>query len=258
MLVNPVEARVRQRTNDHVEFVMRAADVAVHATFGDLVACAFATGARPMIHVELPSRTSPGLSLVRVSGSSSRPVSDRCCPDTVSSAVNRDQRIVDARFYQQASRRAAREVLTRVPVIALAATITEDVDDGQAQTHCVLPIWSDDSAVLLRLDWFGAPSPEPDLLPEWCVSASSGLPVVAALRQFAELWPTNVHARPSSYQLCFTPWVLGARLFEDDGAELPHRVWQREWRFETLEDFTRAIRCVVKGLLRPDPPRGAA
>ncbi len=260
MIATPVDARLRKRCGESKELVIRAADVAIRTEFCELVSCTFPTKTSPLVRVELPLPENRGLAVVSDCRSVSRSAVDGVCPHSVQFPVYLKQTIVSRQVYDQAPRSAAREILTRMPIVALARAVTGNVGGADVQAHCVLPIWTDGSAILVRLDGSGggaATDREPH--PDWKVHASSGLPATTALRRFADVSATASVGVGCRFCFYLTPWVLGAALLSDDGLELPHRVWQREWCFGSRDAFADALERVVHALLESDPwPGGTA
>ena len=250
---NPIAARLGKQADGSAELVIRAADVTIRTEFRDLVACAFPTGTTPPIHVSLKASGSSAFKLAPGVSAGRKPEDDGSW-HSVLFPVYQNQAIVDRRIFEQTSRSSVGQVLTRMPVAALAAGAIAEVDGTLYETHCVLPIWNDGSAILVRLDWFRSYTKNPPL---WRVSSSSGLPVTAALRQFAEVPPVATLGKPLRYRLCVSPRLLGAELLGYEGRDLRERIWQREWRYDAFDVFSDDISRIVRALLDAGPS-GAA
>jgi hypothetical protein len=249
----PVQAKIRSSSPDSTRVLIRAHHTAIQTEFGQLVPCEFPIWSSAPVRVEIPPSGTKSFVVGPFSGSITQKPESGDFPTIIKFPVYREQQIVPAMAYDELDSLSADALLVKMPVAALATTVS-GVDDGRlVQVHCVLPFWNDGSSVLVRLDWFEGEPGEGMPNPEWHMTASNGVPArlgLAELRDASRLSPLATHCR---HQINLTPWVLGAHLLSDKGQETPHPVWQREWAFDRPADFSAALEIITRGLLGIDP-----
>ncbi len=260
MSLNPVEAKVRKSSANSTGLLIRAAGLFVQAEFGELAPCDFPVHASTPIPVEIPPSGVKSFVVGPFSGAGSRKSGEDDYPHTIKFPVYKGQDLATREDFERQEGDGGSHKLTKIPVLALATGVYGVVDDKAVQTHCVLPIWSDGSAVLVRLDWSEGEASEGMPNPEWHMSASTGLPAALGLEHLDKVSRLPLNARLCRYDLHLTPWLLGAKLLEDKGTATPHPIWSREWCFETFADFSCALKRITDGLLgaeRSNPTRAA-
>ncbi len=254
MSTSPFQAKVSKSGGRSTCVFIRSGDVVIHTELVELVACEFPVHASSPVHVEIPANRVKSF-VVGPFRSKLREAADVGYPDTIKFPVYEGQDIASQQIYQMLPGGKSDDVLAMTPIVALATSVRGVVDGKIVQSHSVLPIWNDGSAVLVRLDWCEGEPSEGTPNPEWHMSASSGLPAALALEQLARdsLLPSN--ASSCRYQLHLTPWLLGAELLEDKGKHTAHRVWQREWQFRDMRELSGALNRISSGLVGPEPTR---
>lgn len=253
MNTNPVEAKVKKSGGSSTGLLIKGGNLVIQTEFGELVACEFPVQASSPVHVEIPPSGTKSFVVGGFSGSMPRQPAEGDYPHTIKFPIYKGQDVATEQSYRQVSSDGNGQALTKMPIVALATGVRGVVDGKIVQTHCVLPIWNDGSAVLVRLDWFEGEPSEGTPNPEWHMSASTGLPAALGLEQLERVSQLPTNAEHCSYQLQLTPWLLGAQLLEDKGKETAHRVWQREWQFQSVKEFSSALNRITGSLLGPEP-----
>lgn len=257
-MYRPVEAKVRCSGPDSTNLLIRARDVAVQAEFAELSACEFPIWTSAPVLVEIPPEGTKRFVVGAFSGSVTQKTATGDFPNVLKFPVYRKQTLVGVNAYDQLRISADTQLLTKMPLAAVATVVSGVVDGRLVQSHCVLPLWHDGSAVLVSLDWMEGEPAEGTPNPEWYMRASSGVPARLGLEQLHEASKLPPRATHCHYQVHFTPWVLGAALLEDKGQETMHRIWQREWTFDRVADFSDALDQIRRGLVGIDPLKEAA
>lgn len=249
MNTNPVEAKVRKSSEKSTGLLIKAAGLFVHAEYAELASCDFPVHASTPIPVEVPPSGAKSFVVGPFSGATPRRSPEGDYPHTIQFPVYRGVEIASREDFERQPSEAAGHALTKIPIMAIATGVYGVVDDKAIQTHCVLPIWNDGSAVLVRLDWAEGEASEGTPNPEWHLSASTGLPAALGLEHLGRFSRLPVNARLCRYDVHLTPWLLGAKLLEDKGTATPHPIWAREWCFEVFPEFSAALKRITDGLL---------
>jgi hypothetical protein len=233
--------------------LIKSHGTAIQAEFAELMPCEFPVWASAPVAVEIPIDGIKSYSVRPFSGRIRQKTTSGDYPSPIKFPVLRNQQTVPIALYDEVESRDAVGLLVKTPVAALATTAS-GVDNGRlVQVHCVLPFWNDGSTVLVRLDWCDGEAEEGTPNPEWHLTASSGLPArlgLELLRDSSRVSPLATHCR---YEIHLSPWMLGANLLRDQGQEIAHRIWQREWAYDRFGDFTGALARITRGLLGIDP-----
>jgi len=248
MNTNPVEAKVRKSNNGSTGLLIKAHDIVVQTEFGELASCEFPIWTSSPVPVEIPPGGTKSFVVGPFSGSVTQKAADGAFPNIVKFPVYREQGVASAAAFRELAGDASSQLLTKVPLVALATVVSGVVDGRLVQTHSVLPLWNDGSAVLVRLDWLAGDPAEGAPNPEWHMHASTGLPAKLGLEQLEQISRLPENATCCRYQIHMTPWLLGAQLLGDKGHEIEHPVWQREWPYEAFDAFSEALRRITGGL----------
>lgn len=252
MKSNTVELKVTRGSAGSIGLLIKAGGLVIQTEYGELSACEFPVRSSSPIQVEIPPDGTKSFLGGPFSGAFSPQSGDGDYPNTIKFPVYKGQDVVSLQSYDHRPADGDGRALAKIPIVAIGAGIRGAVDGRVFQTHGVLPIWSDGSAVLVRLDWYEGEPSEGTPNPEWHLSASSGMPAGLGLEQLERASVLPPTAEPCLFHLHLTPWRLGAALLGDEGIEIPNRVWQREWQFHTPEEFSAALSRVTGGLLRPE------
>lgn len=252
MNINPIEAKIRKSADGPKILHIRAGDVVIRTELVELAACDFRVWASAPIAVEIPPEGTKNFGVGPFTGRVNQEFADGNYPHIIKFPVYKAQLPVSAEAYQETSSDGAIQVLTKMPLIAVATESSAQVDGKLVQTHCVLPIWSDGSAVLVTLECFEG-EPAEGTNTEYHMRASEGLPAALGLQHLEQASRIATDASHRQYHIQLTPWLLGAQLLEDDGKETKHRIWQREWAFAGHEEFLSALGRITRGLMGPDP-----
>jgi hypothetical protein len=257
MSTNPFEVKVNKGRGSSTGVLIRNGDEVIQTEFSELVPCEFPIHARTPVHVEIPPNgiksSSPGLF-----GFPEQNANDGDYPHTLRFPVYHGQETVTLRAYDAFKTDGAGQALAKVPVVAIATSVFSIEDGKVAQTHSVLPIWNDGSSVLIKLVLSEGEVSEGTPNPEWHMSASGGLPLSMGLDQLERVSRPPAGAQASRFELHLTPWLLAARLLQNEGKPTSHRVWQRGWRFETAGDFSAALSRITGSLRGSALPENAA
>lgn len=253
MNTNYVEAKVKKSGGSTTALLIKAGDVVIQTEFAELAPCEFPIWASAPVHVEIPPHGAKSFIVRPFSGAVAQKTADGDFPQTIKFPVYGEQGIANAKDYQSLASNGPDQALTKMPIIALATAVSGVVDGKLVQTHCVLPIWNDGSAVLVILDWFEGEPAEGTPNPEWHMRASTGCPVGLGLTDLAHASRVPTNAQHCRYEIHLTPWLLGAQLLKDKGTDTPNRIWQREWAFEGHEEFSSALSCLIGGLTGSGP-----
>jgi len=249
---NPVDVKVTRGSAGSIGLLIKVGGLVIQTEYGELAACEFPVRSSSPIQVEIPPDGTKSFIGGPFSGALPQQRMDGDYPSAIKFPVYKGQELASLQSYEHRPADGNGSALAKIPIVALAAGVRGAVDGRGFQTHGVLPIWSDGSAVLVRLDWYEGEPSEGTPNPEWHMSASSGMPAVLGLEQLEQASTLPQAAEPCLFHLNLTPWRLGAELLGDPGIEIPHRVWQREWQFHTAEEFSAALSRVTGGLLRPE------
>lgn len=253
MNTRPVEAKVRSSGPDSTSLLIRARGVAIEAEFGELMPCEFPIWTSRPVAVEIPPGGTKSFLVGPFSGAVTQKAATGDFPNVVRFPVYRKQEAVPVDAYDEFGGQRPAQVLAKVPIVALATTVSGVVEDRLVQRHAVLPFWSDGSSVLVTLDWHAGEPAEGATSPEWHLHASAGLPArlgLERLHDVSRLPPGEAHGR---YQIHASPWALVARFLQDKGQELAHPIWQREWTFDRYDDFENALGLIRSGLAIEEP-----
>jgi len=252
---NPIEAKINKIGSHSTVLFIRAGDSFIQSEFSELAACEFPMWTSSPICVEIPPNGAKdfiaGPSMAYVPSQ----VEDHGYPHTIKFPVYQSHKLIDHQAYQnhheaKASGENQSNLIKRIPIVAIATSSAGIMNDGKLiQMHSVLPVWNDGSSVLVTLDWFEGEPAEGTPNGEWHMRASSGMPVVNGMRKLAQMSKLPAHIDGSRYSLCVSPWLLGARMLGNEGNEVPHKIWQREWRFSTLDSYENALDCITDSLL---------
>lgn len=250
-----VEARVLKQHGATTDLLIRAGDAVVQATYSELAPCEFPIWTPTPVQVEVPfdgvKRHVAGLS----SESFPHKLADGGLPNTVKFPVYSHQAASTLEAYEHLGRGAhgasrPGSAMSREPLVALGVSASGyTADDLRIEFHCVLPFWPDDTAVLVTLNWYDGEPNEGTPNPEWYLRGTEGMPFEQGLRSIQELSLLPAHLTNQRYNLTVSPWKLGETLLNDPGHEVNHKIWQREWRFSSLDAFNGALARVCDGLL---------
>jgi len=248
-----LRAKVRAAEASSTTVLLKASDVVIEAEFGELTPCEFPIWTSTPVPVEIPPEGSKRFVVQPFSGLVAEKAANGELPGIVKFPVYREQGLASAEAFDGLPVHGGSLILTKAPLAALATLVSGVVDGRLVQTHCVLPLWSNGAAVLVRLDWCEGECGEGSPNPEWHMNASTGLPAALGLAELEAASRLPVEATHCLYQIHITPWLLGAQLLEDKGQATEHRVWQREWQFDDFSAFSDALTRITCGLLGTDP-----
>ena len=260
MNTNQVEAKVKKSNASSTALLIRSGDVVIQTEFAELSPCEFPVWASAPVHVEIPPNGAKSFIVGPFSGTVAQKAADGDFPQTIKFPIYSEQGIANTKDFQSLASKSPDQALTKMPIIALATSVSGVVDGKLVQTHCVLPIWNDGSSVLVILDWFEGEPAEGSPNPEWHMRASTGCPVGMGLQDLAQASRLPTNAQHCRYEIHLTPWLLAAQLLKDKGTEVKSRIWQREWAFDRSEEFSNALSCLIGGLTGsgPSSPKIAA
>jgi len=195
------------------------------------------------LFLEIPEGGSKGDMRGRFIGSFSSPTS----------AVEWDKsRIVNLPAYKD-TQRCQQEMLKstkvskefpNVPVITLA--IRYDgcyCEQRRAQAVSVLPVWLDDTSVLLELDWCEGPI-EDCSNAEWHLRASTRLPIRDGLDELRKSCRNPPIWENCCFSLYIIPPFLGSHLL-GAGKRISSKVWQREWKYTQHGQVMAALNQIM-------------
>ncbi|MCC6962927.1 MAG: hypothetical protein IT585_06720 [candidate division Zixibacteria bacterium] len=250
-----VEAMVLERRDNSTSLLIRASDAVVQATYSELAPCQFPVWTGTPVQVELPfggvKRHVAGLT----SEDSPRKNADGGLPDIIRFPVYSSQIAATPEAFENLPRSArsrgnTADVISREPLVAIGISASGQTADGShVETHGVLPIWLDDTAVLVTLNWYEGEPNEGTPNSEWYLRGTEGMPLeegIRTIRSFA-LWSSQLSDK--RYALTMSPWKLGEALLGNPGHEIKHKIWQREWSFASFDDFRVALGRFCDGLL---------
>lgn len=252
MLTKPIQAKVRSSSADSTKLLIKARDVAVQAEFAELSPCDFPVWTSAPVHVEIPLEGTKRFIIGAFSGSVTEKAATGDFPNIVKFPVYGKQGVVPVTAYDELPISAATQALTKTPLAAIATAVSGVVDGKLVQAHSVLPLWNDGSAVLVTLDWVEGEPAEGTPNPEWYLRASGGVPARLGLQHLHDTSSLPPGATNCRHLVYFSPWVLGARLLDDEGRATKHRIWQREWAFNSAADFSNALGQITRGLMGID------
>ncbi|HOC41862.1 MAG TPA: hypothetical protein PKJ99_02500 [Thermoanaerobaculales bacterium] len=260
MNTNPVDVKVRDRGANATSLLIKARDIVIQTEFSELASCEFPIWTSAPVPVEIPPDGAKSFVVGAFSGSVTEKALSGDLPNIIKFPVYKQLRVATRQAYDELTSIDGVPVLARVPLAALATEVSGVVDGRLVQTHCVLPLWKDGSAVLVRLDWSEGEPAEGTPNPEWHMKASTGMPVSVGLEQLEKASRLPATATRCRYQIHVTPWLLGAELLADKGQETPHEVWQRAWQFDDFAEFSSALSRITAGFLGsgPSDPQRAA
>lgn len=242
------EAKVEKSSAGSTALLIRTGDVVIQTEFAELMPCEFPIWASAPVHVEIPPNGAKSFIVGPFSGTVTKKATDGDFPQTIKFPIYGEQGIANTKDFQSLASKGPDQALTKMPIIALATSVSGVVDGKLVQTHCVLPIWNDGSSVLVILDWFEGEPTDGSPNPEWHMRASTGCPAGMGLQDLAQASRLPSNAQHCRYELHLTPWLLAAQLLKDKGTEVQSRIWQREWAFDRSEEFSDALSCLIGGL----------
>ena len=153
--------------------------------------------------------------------------------------------ICDAKIFEAADTKTA-ESITKIPIVTVATKVCGQCSHTGMETQflSVLPVWGDDSSLVLDLEWYEGIPMEGDINPEWHVQASPRLSVREGLQKLKESSRSFPHAENPSYCIYVNPASLGTHLFgqsEETPCRTPRKTWNHAWKFNTHEKLSGAI-----------------
>lgn len=251
----PFEAKVRRSSENSTSLLIKVRDMVIQTEFTDLASCEFPIWSSAPVPVEIPPDGSKSYVVGPFSGSVTEKAKDGGFPNVIKFPVYKEQGIATANAYESLSGSNGNPILAKMPLAALATVVSGVVDGKLVQTHCVLPLWNDGSAVLVRLDWFEGEASEGTPNPEWHMTASTGLPAARGLAELEKASRLPSNATCCRYLIHLSPWLLVATLLEDKGQEIQDQIWQREWSFDGFAEFSEALGRITGGLLESSASR---
>jgi len=230
------------------ELLLEVGDIAVRMDFGETVPCEFPIQTGAPVLVEIPPGGFKSFLVGAFSGCDTSRAASTEYAHLIRMPVYRKMTRVDDRKSRPPTD-APEGSLAKTPVVAIAASVMEQVGGKLTQTHSVLPIWSDGTALLATLDWFEGDAEEGTPNGEWHLRASSGLPVEAGFARLEDMVRMAANAQNAHFVLHMSPWLLGAELLADEGEPVSQALWQRRWRYRVHADFASALTRIRRGLL---------
>jgi hypothetical protein len=249
---SPVEARVHSSGTKSTNVLIRARELVIRTEFTEVSSCEFPLWTSSPVPVEIPHDGSKSFVVRPFSGSVSQKDVSGDFPNIIKFPLYQQQELASLNDFDELPSSMGNTILSKVPFAAVSTVVSGVVDGKLVQSHSVLPLWNDGSAVLVNLDWYDGEPAEGTPDPEWHMCASSGLPVDLGMERLmlASRLPSNAtHCR---FLIHMTPWLLGARLLQDGGQEAEHRIWKREWHFDDQTQFSGALERIVEGILGRD------
>ncbi len=129
----------------------------------------------------------------------------------------------------------------KIPMVTITTKVCGRCDDGrEVQSLGVLPLWRDNTAIMLELDWSEGSPAEDAINPEWFIRASPKLPVDQGFQRLKDCSKLSPLIETCSYHLYVNPASLGKQVL-GEGRQYPSTSWQREWVFKSREELLNAI-----------------
>jgi hypothetical protein len=153
--------------------------------------------------------------------------------------------ICDVKVFEAADSKTT-ESITKTPIVTIASKVCGQCSHTGMETQflSVLPVWGDDSSIVLELEWYEGNPMEGDVNPEWHVQASPRLSVREGLQKLKESSRSFPPAENLSYCIYVNPTSLGTHLFgqfEETACQTPSKTWNHAWKFDTHEKMLGAI-----------------
>lgn len=250
-----VEAKILKQQGNSTDLLIRAGDSVVQVTYAELAPCEFPVWARSPVNVEVP----PNGVKHHVAGVSSesfvRKHADGLLPNTIKFPVYARQTSSTLEAFNRLPELSPRSnsssvALSREPLIAVGITARGSMLDGkQVETHAVLPIWHDGTAVMVTLNWYDGEPSEGTPNPEWYLRGTEGMPLAAGLRTLQEYSLLPASLSDCRYSLHMSPCKIGETVLDGPGQPTTHKIWQRAWQFTDVVDFQVALGRVCDQLL---------
>jgi len=253
MTTNRVEAKVKKSNGSITALLIKTGEIVIQTEFVELAPCEFPIWASAPVQVEIPPNGVKSFCVGPFSGAVAQKRADGDFPQVIKFPVYREQGTASEADYRSLVSKGPEQALTKMPIIAVATSVSGVVDGKLVQTHCVLPIWNDGAVVLVVLDWFEGEPAEGSPNPEWHLRASTGCPMEVGLHDLAQASCVPTNAQHCRYEIHLTPWLLGAQLLKDKGTEIANQIWQRQWAFDGKEEFSNALCCLINGLSGSGP-----
>ena len=153
--------------------------------------------------------------------------------------------ICDAKTFEAADPHTT-ESITKIPIVTVATKVCGQCSHTGMETQflSVLPVWEDDSSLVLDLEWYEGSPMEGDINPEWHVQASPRLSVREGLQKLKESSRSLPIAKNTSYCIYVNPASLGTHLFgqcQETACRSPRKIWNHAWKFDSHEKMSGAI-----------------
>lgn len=250
-----LESRVLKQNGNSTNLLIRAGDTVVQANYSELAPCEFPVWTGRPVQVEVPSS---GVKH-HVAGLSSEDFlkkhADGGLPNTIKFPVYSYQTVSTTEMFENLSSSAqsaghSGNAMLREPIAALGVSASGYSADGlRTEIHGVLPVWHDGTAVLVTLHWYEGEPSEGTPNPEWYLRGTEGMPLEQGLQSVRDVALLPAHLSDQRFVLSLSPWKLGEVFVGDSGSETHHKIWQREWRFTSLDEFRSALGRVCDGML---------
>jgi len=262
MKTKHVEAKILKHDGEATNLLIRVGDCVVQAKYSELDRCEFPVWTDAPIYVQIPPQGVKHHVAGLSSDEAARKTADGGLADIIKFPIFAQQSSSTVEAFDDlphsSLRGGANNVLAREPLAAIGVSASALMaDNRRVETHCVMPIWTDGTAVLVTLNWCEGEAAEGTPNPEWYLNASQGMPLEMAIRrlQESELCPAN--AESCRYRINVSPWRLGAAILENSGQELGHKIWQRVWQYSEYEEFQIAIGQLRNALLDAGIPESS-
>lgn len=253
------EVKILGSHPNSTSLLIRAGETVIKTEFAELAPCRFPVWTSTPIDVEIPPNGTKDFLVGPFSGSTKQKTSNNDFPTTIRFPIYKTQDVSNMMTFKEfrgvpANGKDANNPFSKVPAMAIATAVSGKLDgEKRIETHCVLPVWDDGTVVLVTLDWFEGEPSEGTPGPEWHMSASAGLPLEVGLKNLEQSSRLPTNTKNCMYHLNFSPWLLGSKLFGDEGKENPHKIWQREWQFTDCAEFSVIFRRIREGLVGTEP-----
>lgn len=170
-------------------------------------------------------------------------------PEVINLPVYTGEEVADAEIFERFSNNPESiDSNAKIPVMTITTKACGRYSDGRKiQSVNVLPIWSDDTSIVLELDWSEGNPAEDAINPEWYLRASPRLSIIDGLQKLRECSRIHPLAEECSYHIYVNPCCLGKRVL-GEGQEYPSKIWQREWKFDRREEMIEALSKLLEAI----------